>query len=391
MVSLIPVLERFDEAEIDEVCGVDLSLTRAPTMTSLEDAQALVDTLWDLAKVLLQKGTRTQDLSEQKESLKTLLSAEDEEQVNQGIQLMMAMDDPELWAEFAAGLSVEHNRLDIGGLIKGWVQPQHQLHVALLVGQHAGIFTKVPSIDVSAYVEGLRTLPFQGGLGQSVWPDLQDTPLTLMLRENTYPGDRSTDISAIGALTNLTSLSLVNWQALRSLQPLTRLTRLTRLELSRCTQVRNLTPLKALTNLTVLCHDGKAVRNLRPLEGLTKLTTLKLSGEASISNLRPLEGLTSLTSLTLSLGGKTRDLAPLKGLTSLTSLTLYGASAVRDLAPLEGLTSLTSLTLYNTRAKSLRPLHGLRDLVYLYLGQQSSVSTSEIHALQSALPSCRIS
>ena len=387
--SSIAALERFDTAEIAEVCGVDLSLTRAPTMTSLEDAQALVDTLWDLARVLLKKGTRTQDLSKQKESLKTLLSAEEEEHVDQGVQLMKAMDDPELWAAFSAGLSVESNRLEIGGLIKGWVQPQHQLHVALLVGQYAGIFTDVPSIDVSAYVDGLSTLPFQGKLGQSVWPDLQDTPLALMLREDTYPGNRATDISAIGALTNLTSLSLVNWQALRNLQPLTHLTRLTRLELSRCSQVRNLTPLKDLTSLTALLHDGKAVRNLRPLQGLTNLTTLKLS-QASIGNLRPLEGLTSLTELTLGLGGSTRDLAPLEGLTSLTTLILYGASAVWDLTPLKGLTSLTKLTLYNIRAQSLRPLHGLRNLASFSLGSQSSMSDSEIHALQSALPGCRI-
>ena len=387
--SAVDELERFDEAEIADICGVDLSLAKAPTMASLADAQDLVDTLWALAKVLLKKGHRAQDLDEQKESLKALLSSTDEDQVHQGVQLLKAMDDPELWQAFAAGISTESSKLEIGGLIKGWVQPRYQLHVALLVGQCAGIFTAEQAIDVSAYVDGLQSLPFQGTLGQAVWPSLKDTPLALTLYENTYPSARATDISALGVLTNLASLTLDNHQALRNLQPLASLTRLSTLSLIRCPQVRNLTPLQKLTSLTQLHHDGKNVRNLRPLEGLTNLTSLKLSSEALIKNLQPLAGLTSLTALTLGLGDRFGNLTPLAGLTELTALTLYSVSALRDLTPLQGLTSLQSLVIYDARVQSLQALHGLTALTRLSLGT-TTTPIAEIQALQAALPGCRV-
>ena len=383
-------LERFDEVEIADLCGVDLSLDKAPTMASLADAQELIDTLWDLAKVLLKKGHRAQDLDAQKESLKALLSSTEEDQVHQGVQLMTAMDDPELWKAFAAGISTESSTLEIGGLIKGWVQPQYQLHVALLVGQYAGLFSGEQSIDISAYVEGLCDLPFQGALGQAVWSSLQDTPLALSLFENTYPSNRATDISALSALTNLTSLTLRNHQALRNLQPLASLTRLSMLSLTRCPQVRNLTPLQKLTSLTQLHHDGKNVSNLRPLAGLINLTILKLSSEAPIKNLQPLAGLTRLTSLTLGLGDRGSDLTPLKGLTNLKSLTLYRASSLQDLTPLQGLTNLKSLTIYNARVQSLQPLHGLSRLASLSLGL-TTTPVAEITSLQAAIPGCSVS
>ena len=385
--SSLRALERFDEAEIEDVCGIDLSHPQAPTMTSLQEAQSLIDTLWDLARVLLKKGSQTEGLQEQKEALKALLRSAEESDVHQSVELMKALDDPELWESFAAEITTAP-ALKIGGLIKGWVQPQYQLHVALLVGQRAGLFSAGSAVDVSAYVSGLHDLPFQGTLGQAVWPLLQETPLALTLRESTFPSNRAKDISPIGKLTNLTALTLENWLALRNLQPLEHLTRLTALKLTKCTQVRNLSPIGKLTSLTSVDIDSN-IRNIRPLQGLTRLTTLRLS-DAAVGKLAPLQSLTNLTTLCLQLTSSVRDLSPLQALTGLTSLTLYGAHGVSDLSPLQSLTGLTSLTLYGIRSQSLRPLHEL-PLEDFHLSRSPSVTAQELQALQAALPGCRIS
>ena len=76
------VLESFDVAEIEEVSGIDLLQTTAPTMGSLEDAQTLIDTLWALSRALLKTGLGVQGLHKQNESLQTLLSSADEAHVH---------------------------------------------------------------------------------------------------------------------------------------------------------------------------------------------------------------------------------------------------------------------------------------------------------------------
>ncbi len=63
--------------------------------------------------------------------------------------------------------------------------------------------------------------------------------------------------------------------------------------------ISDLTPLRNLTNLTVLFLSGNSITDVSPLEGLTNLTVLLLD-ENSITDVSPLWNLTNLTTLGLS-------------------------------------------------------------------------------------------
>ena len=335
-------------------------------------------------------GGQSQDLSAQKESLKTLLGSAAEEDVNQGLHLMEMLDDAEIWQSFAAGIKVDP-KLEIGGLIKGWIKPEYQLHVALFIGHYAGVFEAMDAVDISDYVSDIENLPFQGSLGQTAWSAIKETPLALRLYEDTYPSDRVTDISAIAQLTNLRSLTLDHFLALRKLQPLESLSNLHSLRLRKCPQVRNLAPLKKLSQLVSFVHDSDAVSNIRPLQELVNLRRLELSA-AKVSDSKPLQNLTHLSTLVIGLKSPRNFLVNVQSLTELTSLTLYGgAYLLSNLQPLQALTELTSLTIYDCRAQDLSPLKALRKLEELNLGWDNThISKQAVQAVQSALPKCKI-
>ncbi|HEX8818676.1 MAG TPA: leucine-rich repeat domain-containing protein [Archangium sp.] len=124
------------------------------------------------------------------------------------------------------------------------------------------------------------------------------------------------------------------------------------------TQVRDLSPLSALTSLQSLQLSVTQVQDLSPLSALTSLQSLDLRG-TEVQDLSPLSALTSLQSLYLH-GTQVRDLSPLSALTSLQSLDLSGTQ-VQDLSPLSALSSLEGLDLSGTQVQDLSPLSVLID------------------------------
>ncbi|NIM17826.1 MAG: hypothetical protein GTO45_38105 [Candidatus Aminicenantes bacterium] len=173
-------------------------------------------------------------------------------------------------------------------------------------------------------------------------------------------GTNITDLTPLSALTNLEALHLSDNQIM-DLTPLSALTNLRELGLSG-NQITDLTPLSAMTNLEELVLSGNQITDLTPLSALTKLTALILYN-TQITDLTPLSALTKLTELSLSRNQIT-DLRPLSDLTNLGSLYLSG-NQITDLTPLSDLTNLTNLYLDSNQITDLTPLRELKHLKYL--------------------------
>jgi len=113
-----------------------------------------------------------------------------------------------------------------------------------------------------------------------------------------------------------------------------------RVNLTKATQVRDVTPLSGLTNLKWLFLNGTQVSDVTPLSGLTNLEQLNL-GDTQVRDVTALAGLTSLERLSLAYT-PVSDVTALAGLTSLEVLYLNGTQ-VTDVTPLTGLTNLKVL------------------------------------------------
>ena len=170
------------------------------------------------------------------------------------------------------------------------------------------------------------------------------------------------DLTPLKDLKNLTQLDL-GYTQVRDLTPLKDLKNLTHLDLS-ATSVRDLTPLKDLNNLTQLNLNGTPVHDFTPLKNLRNLTQLDLLG-TQISDLTSLKDLKNLTQLDLR-RTPVSDLTSLKDLKSLTQLGLW-ETKVSDLSPLKDLNNLTQLDLSVTSVRDLSPLKDLNNLTQLNL------------------------
>ena len=97
--------------------------------------------------------------------------------------------------------------------------------------------------------------------------------------------------------------------------------------------IRNISPLAGLTDLTRLAIDGNSISDLTPIVGLTFLTWLDLEHN-SITDISPLAELTNLSYLDL-VGNNVNDFSSLAELSNLTELELAGNN-ISDLSPLLG-------------------------------------------------------
>jgi internalin A len=140
----------------------------------------------------------------------------------------------------------------------------------------------------------------------------------------------NTVLSDISALTNFTSLRVLNIGA--------------------CRGVSNIWPLASLTNLEELSLGGNRIANVTALSGLTKLRTLILDDNRQLASLQPLEELTNLT-----------------------RLSLYD-TAVADLSPLHAMPKLEYLSVERTPIVSLDPLSTLTNLLEFDLGYAPNIS-----------------
>lgn len=182
---------------------------------------------------------------------------------------------------------------------------------------------------------------------------------------------------------------------------------LERLELDG-TELRDFTPLSALSSLKWVTLTGTGIADLEPVRPLGQLIGLQLAGcpvddvsvvaelpklqylrlsQTRVRDLEPLRGLEHLRVLELD-ETSVADLSPIAGLTNLTELSLRN-TAVTDLSALTGMTKLRSLQIHQTKVEDLSPLDGLQSLEYVYTSG-SAVPKNEVTRLQKVLKKARV-
>lgn len=188
------------------------------------------------------------------------------------------------------------------------------------------------------------------------------------------------EITFLAGLTQLTQLNLEG-NRISDLSPLSRLMQLTKLYLND-NQISNLTPLSGLIHLRHLSLSKNQIRDLTPLLKLTKLTQLNLNeifSRNQIRDLTPLSGLTQLSQIDLG-NNQIRDLTPLYKLTQLTRLNL-SYNKINDLTPLSELTQLMELNLNINQIRDLTPLTELTQLIDLNLNSNQILDLTPLRGL----------
>ena len=142
--------------------------------------------------------------------------------------------------------------------------------------------------------------------------------------------------------------------------------------------IKDISPLAGLTNLTELNFSGNDLTDISPLAGLTKLTRLELLRN-DLTDISPLSGLTNLDYLDLRNNNLT-DISPLAGLTNLGSLYISD-NAIRDISPLSGLANLGYVDLGDNDITDIPPLSGLSSLGALHLGGNNITDISPLSRL----------
>jgi internalin A len=186
------------------------------------------------------------------------------------------------------------------------------------------------------------------------------------------------DISTLGGFTKLTRLSIIDSNGRMDFSPLAALVNLEILTVQGASNLRNLSVLGNLTNLTQLYIGGGDFKCVEPLSNLKSLTALGIWGAHNL-DISPLSELTALTSLNLS-HNQISDISPLRNLRNLMYLGLYG-NQIRDISPLNALTALTNLDLGSNQIRDVSPLNGLTDLISLYLSHNQIGDISRLNNL----------
>ena len=128
--------------------------------------------------------------------------------------------------------------------------------------------------------------------------------------------------------------------------------------------IRDLTGIECLNNLTALALAANPLENIQGLAGLTRLMLLDLYA-TDISDIAPIAELSHLVELHLA-GNNIVDIRALRGLTELTNLSL-SFNPIEDISALSNLRQLTSLDLTTHVLVDIRPLSELTEMTYLLL------------------------
>jgi len=184
------------------------------------------------------------------------------------------------------------------------------------------------------------------------------------------------DISFLKGLSNLTTLYLYDNQ-ISDISFLQGLSNLTMLNLS-INQISDISFLKDLSNLTTLNLGGNKISDISFLQGLSNLTMLNLIIN-QISDISFLKDLSNLTSIDLG-GNEISDISFLQGLSNLTMLYLDN-NQISDISFLQGLSNLTTLNLYNNQISDFSFLQGLSNLTSIDLGANQISDISFLQGL----------
>lgn len=189
-------------------------------------------------------------------------------------------------------------------------------------------------------LQGLKKLNVRGG--NNLQPDA------------TFP---IKDLSPLKYLTELEVLNL-SFTQISDIKPLNELHKLKELDIA-YSMVCDLSPLVGLYHLQKLYFGSTKIDKLDPLSELRELKKLELRG-IHVRSLHPLKDLHQLQWLMLS-SSQVSDLGPLKGLHRLQTLFL-SHTQVSDLNPLKDLHQLQRLKLNSTQVSDLSPLKILENL-----------------------------
>ncbi len=162
------------------------------------------------------------------------------------------------------------------------------------------------------------------------------------------------DYTPLSALTNLTSLSLINCGL----------------------GDRDFGAVSACSKLTALTVRDNHITTLEPITSLVYLDYLDAS-QNNLTDCRAVEPLTLLTALDLSQNQLT-DLAPLSALEGLTMLTL-SQNQLTDLSPLTGLANLVNLSVAGNRPTNIKKLAVLEHLIWLDISECELTSLSVLN------------
>ena len=205
---------------------------------------------------------------------------------------------------------------------------------------------------------------------------LADLSLFQRLESLTAQDLSGVDLTPLGGLTGLQSLSLTNCRVTDEvLEALGGLTDLTSLGLKACS-LTTLLPLSNLTGLTWLDVSDNAIGNLDPLKTMSALSWLDVSDNA-VTDLSPLSGLQNLNLLNAA-GNPLADLDRLP--MGLVSLDISGCG-LRDLTALQQLAGLDTLNASGNGLVDLRALGTCENLRVLDVSGNELISLEPLESL----------
>jgi Leucine-rich repeat (LRR) protein len=182
------------------------------------------------------------------------------------------------------------------------------------------------------------------------------------------------DITALKVLKQLTVLDL-GFNQIRDISALRDLTQLIKLDLS-FNEINHIEVLQALKQLIVLYLNANQISDISALQTLNQLTVLSL-GRNRISDISALCDLKQLFELNL-LANQISDIGILRTLTQLTILHLQ-VNQIRDISALRDLKKLTELDLWENQISDISVLKALEKLTKLDLRNNQ---ISDISALR---------
>ena len=209
---------------------------------------------------------------------------------------------------------------------------------------------------------------------------LDDLAVCSGMTSLTVTGAYGADLSALGSMTSLESLTLRNCTVTSgALEAIASLPNLKELTISGCA-LTDITPLGGCTGLTNLDLSDNVISDISALSSLTELVRVDLGGNA-VSAISALAAASGLEWLDLS-GNQVSSLTPLRGKTALQELRASG-NLIADLSPLAECPALTVVDVSDNAVTDLTPLAGLTELVELSADNNAITAIPDFSAAQS--------